>query len=188
MVLRTRRYGWWLVGAAFLGGFAVAAWFGLRWLAQSEGNSEQAFARLRVGMSQHEAVEVLRTFDASSGRSSQGITTDGREFHTGHYDHPALDDLPPPSEIESCTLRGLDSYGRELEVILGPGGVVASKSLSPGWWEYRWDKAYRSLRDKPYRKLLARHRTSACGLAVALLVISTCRLRYRPRPGQTRSS
>lgn len=149
MVLVARRYRGWLLGllaAGFLCGVAAAAWFGFRWLVKSEGNSEEVFSRIWVGMSQHEVVEVLRTFDASSGRFSWGVRNDGQGFQTLHHRHPSMDDLPPPNEIEFCVLTALDSYGREIEVTLGPGGVVSGKCLSPGVSEYRWHKAYREIR------------------------------------------
>jgi hypothetical protein len=188
MILIARRYRWWLVAAGFLCGVAVAAWFGFRWLARSEGNSEEVFSRIRVGMSQHEVVKVLLTFDASSGRFSWGVTTDGREFQTLHLGHPSMDDLPPPNEIESGVLTALDSYGREIEVPLGSGGIVSGKRLSPGVWEYRWNKAYRELRDKPYRQLLYKYRYSALGLFVGLLlpsawVLRRCASRSSPSGG-----
>src|SRR5262245_47889893 len=158
MRLAVRGYRWWLVQAGLLSGLALLAWLGWRWLDRSEGNSEVVFSRVRVGMSQDEAVEVLRTFEASSGRWSSGTTTDGRSFHTLHDGHPLLDDLPPPRDMQHCVLNALDSYGREIEVTFGPGGTVTGKRLSPGVWEYRWDKVYRELRDKPYRALLYKYR------------------------------
>jgi hypothetical protein len=177
MILLTRRYCEWLLGAGFLCGLAVAVWFGWRWLDKSLGNSEEVFARVRVGMSQPEVVEVLRTFEASSGRCSWGATVDGRSFQTFHYGNPALDDLPPPGEIQYCVMNALDSYGREIEVNLGPGGIVSDKCLSPGVWEYRWDKAYRELRDKPYCALLYKYRYVALGVTAGLLLTSIWMLR-----------
>ena len=183
MVPKLRRYRWRLVGAGLLFGLAVAAWFGWRWLDRYEGNSEEVFARLRVGMSQQEAVEVLATFDSSSGQYSWGVTTDGREFGSLHLHSRSMDDLPPPQEIESCVMSDLDNDGREIEVTLGPGGTVSGKRLTPGVWEYRWDKAYRALRDKPYGALLSkywsRYRHIAFGLTAGLVLASAWMLRRR---------
>src|SRR5579884_370811 len=154
----------WLVGVALVCGFAVATRAGWRWLDKSEGNSEEVFSRIQVGMSQPQVVGILRTFDASSGRESQGVTTDGRSFRTCHYDHPAMDNLPPPRQIELAVLEALDSYGREIKVRLGRGGTVSSKRLSPGVWEYRWRKVHRVLLDHELN--------GAWALALVLLVAS----------------
>src|SRR5262245_34886226 len=175
MFPRARRNRWWLVGAGLLCGCAAAA--SLRLLVESDGNSEEVFSRLRAGMSQHEAVEISRTFDASSGRCSWGATADGQEFRTLHIGHSSMDDLPQPRDIESATLSALDSYGREIEVTLGPGGTVTGTRLSPGVWEYRWNKDWRALRDKPYAALIHKYRGIALGTTVALLVASAWMLR-----------
>jgi hypothetical protein len=177
MILIGRRYRAWLVAAGLVCVVAVVAAFGLQSFAKSEGNAEPTFSRIRLGMSQQEVVQVLLAFDASSGRHSRGVTTNGREFVTFHYGHPSMDDLSAPEQMASCVLTAMDSYGREIDVTLGPGGVVVGKRLSPGVWEYRWHKAYRELRDKPYRALLYKYRFGALALLVGLLLTSTWVLR-----------
>jgi hypothetical protein len=177
MVLLNRHYFRWFVGTGFLFSMTIAAWFGWCWLTKGEGNSEEVFSRLRVGMGQQEAVEILQAFEASSSTYSRGVTTDGREFDflSGV---PSMDDLPSPGEIKYCILEAEDNLGREIKVTLGPGGIVSSKRLSPGIWKLRRDKAYRELRDKPYEKLLHKYRYIALSLAALLVLALAWTLRH----------
>src|SRR5262249_25085774 len=122
-----------------------------------------------------EVLEVLRTFNATDGHYCSGTTSAGLSFYSLPHRDYTLADLPPAQDIESCEVSVMDSE-REIEVTLGPGGIVVDKRLSPGVWEYRWDKAYRELRDKPYKRLLTkygyRYRYLACVLAAGLLLAS----------------
>lgn len=133
-----QRYRWWLLTAGFLGALAVAGWFGWRWFARYEGNSEEVFARLRIGMTMREAVGILASFHEDDGCLSQGITTDGQEFSTMDiFGSSLLDGMPQPDRIASCVVTGRDYNDREIELTFGRGGIVTCKRLSPGYWEYR---------------------------------------------------
>ncbi len=144
-----RRYCWWLVATVLLCGVAVVTWFGWRWLAPKPGSSEDVFSRIRVGMSQNEAVAILRTYDDSynDGVYSWGVTKDGRSLDRMHVGSPLFHDLPPPQEIEHCVLEVDDAGedGQEVKIILGRGGIVTGKQLSPGVWEKRQNKIRRAL-------------------------------------------
>jgi hypothetical protein len=179
MVQTLRRYRWCLALVALLSAFAWASWLSCRWLARTEGNSEAVCARLQVGMSENEAVEILRTFDQCGDASSKGKTTDGRRFRLTYSAHLPWTDLPPPSEIENCVLKADDDYGREVKVCLGRGGTITSTQLTPGFWRHRGEKAYRELRDKPYGALLYKYRKIALGSVAGLFLLSICMLRMR---------
>ena len=161
-------------GVAFCG-LVVVGWLACQWVVPPDGNSEEVYARLQahlqVGMTQQQAVEALLSFDPTDGRYSSGVTTDGRKFSTTHWDHPLMDDLPRPSEIEYATLTAGDDDGREIEVTLSRGGIVSDIDLSPGFWKYRWDRTYRELRDLPYRILHFKYRYVDIGSVVAILLV-----------------
>jgi hypothetical protein len=162
-----RRWWVWLVVVCAFGLAIRAGW---RWLDKSGGNSEQVFSQIRLGMSKAEVIPVLLRFEADSGRYSFGATTDGEQFNTFHT---GLYDLPPAGDIEYAVLSGLDRYGREIEVTLGQGGIVTSKRLSPGVWEYRWEKLTRAIRDIPYRVTHSKYRNTILVLGSTLLLLST---------------
>jgi hypothetical protein len=147
MVRQERRYHGRLLGAGLLFGLAFGAWGGSRWLAARPGSLEDVFARIRVGMSKEEAVSALRASDPYhiDGCYSEGTTTEGRSRAGTKLDGPLFADLPPAPEIAHGVLSVLDSEGREVEVVLGPGGTVSGKRLSPGVWQYRLDKVWRAL-------------------------------------------
>jgi hypothetical protein len=176
----------------------VAVWFGFHWLllALSEGNSEEIFFRIRVGMSRENAVAVLRSVDRVDGRYSYGKTIDGRSFY--HPGHDLMDDLPPPKKLASYVLAVSDDYGRELEVVIGPRDTVTDKRLSPGFVEYplQLDRIYRCVYrafldtlDRDYARDFAKHWPSfrkrqqyiVPGLAVGLALVAAWRLRVRGR-------
>ena len=91
----------------------------------------------------------------------------------------ATDDLPPPGEVEYCTLEAEDHHGREITVMLGRGGIVTDKRLSPGIWRIRWTKIQDELRNKPYSKLLAKYRWIVLSLATAIMVTVGLILRHQ---------
>jgi hypothetical protein len=126
---------------------AIGAWFGSQWLASDPGSSEDVFKRLQAGMTQGEAVAVIRTCnpDTVEGLYSEGTTTEGRSFSSVRFRVPFFDDLPPPQDIKSCVLSVYANDGRDLEVVLGPGGIVSAKRISPGVWEHRVDKVLGTL-------------------------------------------
>jgi hypothetical protein len=142
-----RCHGQWLMGAGFVCGLALAAWYGSRWLAAEPGSSEDVFARIRIGMRQDEAVAVLRSHDRVDGRYVEGTTTAGRSWAGTSVFGPSFEDLPPAGEITRCVLTVMDNEGRDIGVTLGPGGTVSGRRLSPGVWEYRWRRICRAAAD-----------------------------------------
>jgi hypothetical protein len=147
MVRQGRRYRWRLLGAGLLFGLAIGALYGSRWLAAEPGSPEDVFRRIHIGMSKAEALSALRASDHYhiDGIYSEGITQAGHSWSGTKLEGPLFEDLPPAQDIAHCVLSILDSEGREVEVVLGPGGVVSSKRLSPGVWQYRLDKVRMAL-------------------------------------------
>jgi hypothetical protein len=160
-------------------------------------------------MDQKEAVAVLRTWAPSSidGAYSEGTTTQGRSWARLNISNPLFEDLPPPQEVARCVLTVSDDSGREIEVVLGPGGVVSGKRLSPGVWQERLHRASRALGDaatdlasgswwgeqlrKACRSLQRRRYAGPC-LAAAFLLVSVWvlrrrRARYRVRRAEPES-
>jgi hypothetical protein len=147
MAQQVRRYRWRLLAAGFLLCLVGGAWSGLRWFAAEPGSAEDVFARIRVGMSQEEAVAALRTYDPDNidGVYSEGTTKGGRSWTGINISGKLFEDLPPPQEVAHCVLTVSDEDGRDVEVVLGPGGIVSDKNLSPGVWQWRLQKAHRVL-------------------------------------------
>jgi hypothetical protein len=130
-----------------LAGLAFGAWFGARWFAAEPGSAEDVYARIRIGMGQEQVVEVLRTYHDSSidGLSAQGTTKDGLSWRINPIKGLLFEDLPPPQQVAQGVLKVWDNDGREVEVVLGPGGKVAGKGLMPGVLAFRMDKVRRAL-------------------------------------------
>src|SRR5438309_448020 len=103
-------YRWMVARIGSLGALAVVAWLGSRWLAAEPGSARDVFSRLRVGMTQDEAVRVLRTHNSIDGAYSEGMTRDGRPFGALHLRCPLFGDLPPAGEVERCVLTVSDNY------------------------------------------------------------------------------
>jgi hypothetical protein len=210
MIQKVRRSRWRILGAGLLFGLAIGAWWGYRWLSAEPGSLEEGFARIRIGMSRDEAVSVLRACDPYKidGLHSEGTTKEGRSWAGTNIEGELFEDLPPPEEIAHCVFGVWDNEGRDLEVVLGPGGIVSGKRLSPGVWEYRWHEARlvltRAAADlvsgswwgeqvhKAFRSLRRRWYAGPCLAAVFLLVsmwVLRRRIaRYGLRPGRTEST
>jgi hypothetical protein len=77
--------------------------------------------------------------------SAKGTTRAGASWAGTSLEGPWFKDLPPGPEIAQCVLTIWDNEGREVEVTLGPGGIVTGKRLSPGAWQYRLDLARNAL-------------------------------------------
>lgn len=126
------RYRRWLVVAGLICAVVIVVCFGVRRRALSSG-LEKVFARIRVGMSQHEAVAVLLSCDPYNIDSHQfsGTTRDGRSF----CEFISFK-LPPAEDIEEGELAVMDVEGREVVVTLERGGIVTDKRISsPRRWE-----------------------------------------------------
>jgi hypothetical protein len=204
MTRLARRYRWQLLWVGLVSGLAIGPWFVCRWTAPEPGWSEDVFARVRIGMSRDETVAVLRTHNGTDGLYSEGATSDGRSW--SHLESPSFEGLPPAQEIAHGTLTVGGDDGREIEVILGPGGFVSDKRLSPGVWQYRLDRTCHALAcarhdvsserwwDDQLRKtehsLRRRRQYVAPCLAAGLLLTSAWAVRRRvarrgPSPGHT---
>jgi hypothetical protein len=168
------------------------------WLAVEPGSSEDVFARVRIGMSQEETIAVLRSYDPDKIEAPfvEGITKDGRAFAgTDILAGGWFLNLPPPEEVAYCALGVWDTDDRKVEVILGPGGIVARKKLSPDAWEYRLEKVCDTLSRtrsdlasgswwnqqprKIYRSVRRKSYWIAASLAVVLVLASVWRLRCK---------
>jgi hypothetical protein len=195
MAQQVRRSRWGLLGAGLLG-LAVGAWGISRWLAAEPGSAEDVFSRIRVGMTQEEAVAILRTYDPGriDGVYAEGTTRQGRSWSGTSLFGDSFADLPPPEDTARCVLTVTDDDCWEVEVVLGPGGIVSGKHISPGVWEYRLREACRvvtlaaadvvsgSWWGEQYRKTcrsLRRGRYARPCLVVVLVLVSAWALRRR---------
>ncbi len=209
MVRQIRLYRWRFLGTGLLLGLAIGAWLGSGWVTAEPGSSEDVFTRVRIGMSQDEAVAVLRTYapDNIDTPYVEGVTKDGRLWAGTDIIHGAwFQNLPPSQEIAHCALGVWDTDGRKVEVILGPGGIVSHKRLSPCMWQYRLEKVedavarastdlssglwWNDQRHKIYRSVRRRWHHIAPSLGAVLLLASVWSLRCKivrcgPRHVQT---
>lgn len=197
MIQKVRRYLWRLLGVGLLLSLAVAAWCGSRWFDAEPGSAEDVFARIRIGMSQEEAVAVLRTYDhyKIDGAYSEGTTKQEHSWSRIDMCRDLYKDLPSPQEVVRCLLTVNVEDGREIEVALGHGGIVADKRLSPDVWQYRLQQTHRVLdrassdlisgswwREqlrKASRSLRHRRQYSVPFLAVVLVMVPAWVLRRR---------
>lgn len=138
-------YRWWLVGVGVL----VASTWGLaRLTAPWPDSVEDIASRIRVGMSQQEAVALLCSCRDSDLLSSVEVVAKGsRTRSLTWYFH----ELPPATAVEWAKLNVADVEGVEVEVTLGPGGLVTGKRLnhsetSLSFWRSRGQRALHRLR------------------------------------------
>ena len=91
---------------------------------------EDLYNRVRVGMSQQDAIAALQSgeHDHISCLYLSGATRDGRSFVGGVS---GFGDLPPPQEIVRAEIEPVDNDGGSVKVTLGKGGVVTGKSYLP---------------------------------------------------------
>jgi hypothetical protein len=105
---------------------------------------EELFSRLQVGMSQQQAVALLLGCPDVDVCYSRGTTKGGKGF--AQFGIRTLIELPPP-DVLRCVVTVEDSEGWQVEVTLGPGGVVTCKrSTAPDLWthlrrRWLWDSA-----------------------------------------------
>jgi hypothetical protein len=138
MICKVQKYQWRLLGSGLVLSLVLAAWMLVSLgLTAKPGSIEHTFAYLRTGMSQGEAIASLQTCTGIDTFRSEGLTQDGKPW-TRYF---SFDGLPPASDVASGVLQITDNEGRDLDVILGPGGVVSGKRLAPGPWQYRLHKA-----------------------------------------------
>lgn len=132
---RMRRYCWCLVVLAAL---ASVVWIIVPRRAPA-GSLEALYDRVRVGMTQQQAVELLWGCPDVDVAFSNGTTKGGVSF--AHLGNMVVEEMPPPQDIRRCVLKVEDTDGWEVEVTLGPGGVVTGKRYTaPDLWAYlhRW--------------------------------------------------
>jgi hypothetical protein len=99
------------------------------------GSLEDLYSHIRVGMTQSQVVELIWGCRDVDGCYSNGVTKGGESF--ADMGTKPLGELPPPQDIFRCVLKVEDTEGWEVEVTLGPGGVVTSKcSTAPDLWTY----------------------------------------------------
>jgi hypothetical protein len=155
-------------------------------------------------MTQEEAVAVLRTYDPGriDGVYAEGTTRQGRSWSGTSLFGESFADLPPPEDTARCVLTVTDDDCWEVEVVLGPGGIVSAKRISPGVWEYRLREACRVLTlaaadlvsgswwkeqfRKTCRSLRRRRGRARPCLAVILVLVSAWALRRRRARSQGR--
>lgn len=123
------RHHWRLVGAASLLAAAVIAGISQRRPVPSPGSLGDVFDRIRVGMSQREAVAILDTLDRGNWDCVYyaGTTRDGQPFRSC----VSWVGLPAAEEIETGEIELCAEQGGSVCVSLGRGGVVTGKRLVP---------------------------------------------------------
>src|SRR5690242_877722 len=85
------------------------------------GSMEDLYFRVRVGMSQEEAVAALEPGERiDTNVYVWGTDRQGRDFSTPW----TLQGMPPASEVRDALLTVGDCTGEHVEVTLGEGGVV----------------------------------------------------------------
>ncbi len=121
------RSWWWTV--LFTGSLVIltgAGWTLSRLTANPEGSLNIMYSRVRVGMSLDEAITAVS--DHADCMYINGKTKSGRSFDSLVV---ASRDLPIPSEVQHGELSVEAGDGGEVDIFLGPGGIVAGKSFNP---------------------------------------------------------
>ncbi|QEG25659.1 hypothetical protein GobsT_03860 [Gemmata obscuriglobus] len=92
----------------------------------------QIDAEVRVGMSQAEAVAVIRAHDLHGAEAFfTGETHDGKQV--AGFSRATLDDLPAGDQMAGFDVS-IDDRGRHLEVTFGLGGAVTAVELTSCRW------------------------------------------------------
>jgi hypothetical protein len=124
---RHLRRGLWVLGAV---GVLVATWHVSRLTAPSPGSLEDAFLRVRRGMSQWKAVTILGVADKHIDCVYlYGKSKDGKSL--SRLCIRGFADLPAAADIERAKIELLDSGGDCFTVLLGQRGVVRGKRFTP---------------------------------------------------------
>jgi hypothetical protein len=107
----------------------LLAWSASCETAPESGSMEDLYKRVRVGMSQQQAVAALLAGDHDHIETLYVSGTDrrGRRFMTPF----SFEGMPPASEIRDAELIVTCSTGESVEVSLGRGGVVTAKKYVP---------------------------------------------------------
>jgi hypothetical protein len=113
----------------YLATLLFAGWVLSRMTAPAPGSMEDLYNRVRVGMSQEEAVAALEPAEGNIYNNIWvwGTNRQGREFSTPW----TFQGMPPPSEVRDALLTVGDCTGEHVEVTLGEGGVVTAKKYLP---------------------------------------------------------
>lgn len=143
MIHPTRSEDWKFLGPTVFAVLATGFLVVFLWPAATPGSLKEAFARVRIGMSQEQTVDILETFGNSiDSFFAEDAITEGHSWTSGAG---PLKNLPPSHEIAHGVLTISDAEGRDVTIKLGSDGVVSDKQLTPGVWQYRLDKACRTL-------------------------------------------
>jgi hypothetical protein len=189
---------WAVLGIVSLSILAGVAGECRRWLAPAPGSFQEAFCNIQVGMTQDQVVAVLRAYDYKiCSVCLEGTSRDGQPFIlSGSYSdtYHTYDRLPPPQHIGRCMIGVEDEYDQEMKVLLGPGGAVVEKSLTPSMLEGQSETVLRAITEaitgtpKLLRSSSVRRRPwgyIACAVVVLLLAWWGLRRWARSgRPGQ----
>jgi hypothetical protein len=118
---------WWLIASGLLIIAVATVSIGSRLAVPEPGSLEDALSRVRVGMSEEEAVGTLLVADRYIDLVYiEGETTDGKSLPPG-LGFRGLYGLPPAKAIERAKVEMVDDEGRGFTVLFGPGGVVTGK-------------------------------------------------------------
>jgi hypothetical protein len=121
----------WLVAIGVLAGTVAAAPIVSRLVAPGPGPLKDALSRVRVGMSQDEAVAILRSADEFIDLIYViGESKDGKPLLPGLCLR-GFNDLPRAGDVEHAKVELLDREGHCFAVLLGQNGVVTGKRFSP---------------------------------------------------------
>ena len=119
----------------------LAAWSVSRLTAPESGSMEDLYKRVRVGMSQQQAIAALQAGDHDYVECiyNKGTDRQGQRF-TSYFTYKYM---PPASEIHDAELAVTCSTGESVEVILGEGGVVTARKYLPNPREPHQDWLHR---------------------------------------------
>lgn len=147
-------------GIGFLLGVGGTIWFGYLLTVPDPGSVEEAFSRIRIGMSMDQVVTLLQSCPRDSAHYS-GTTKAGRKFFNFGFA-----DIPPLYEIDQAELYVMDDDGNEVEVLFQEKGIVKEKRWTPSGplGETILIKVRHGLDNRVVRKALGRKAREALGL------------------------
>jgi hypothetical protein len=113
----------------------LAGWALSRLTAPKPGSMEDLYARVRVGMTQAEALAALKFGGAQSVDClyAEGTDRQGNHFLSGL----SFANLPQASEYRELEVEVTCVTGESVKVTFGEGGVVTTKQYLADDWCYR---------------------------------------------------